>query len=212
MLRAAITSVASVATRNTGEGGLVGSVLIVDRSTRGAPLTGVFGVDERHRDAGTSGLVGDECLQRPERPVSKPSALGTAGLDPFANALAVFKAGAATGALRRQQWFSCLWTLRCFPELAKFGGLEAATQSGPAPRHSPAHRLDLLARVLPAITIGRGVDDTSVAQRRQSPAEVFYEWLHRNRLVLDGVSRFSDPKARITKPMHKVHGVGCFRH
>ena len=79
---------------------MVSSVLIVDRPTCGAPLTGVFGVDEQHRDAGTSGLVRDEGLQLPERPVTNPSALGTAGLDPFANALEVFKADAATGGLR----------------------------------------------------------------------------------------------------------------
>jgi hypothetical protein len=42
---------------------LVGSVLIVDRATRGAPLMGVFGVDEQHGDAGMSGLGRDECLQ-----------------------------------------------------------------------------------------------------------------------------------------------------
>jgi len=76
---------------------------------------GVFGVDEQHGDAGTSGLVGDECLQLPERPRGQLS---------------------------------------------------------------------------------------SVALRRQSAAEVFYERLHRNRLGLDGISGFTDPKARIT------HGQG----
>ena len=99
---------------------MVSSVLIVDRCTCRAPLAGGFGADEQHGDAGTSDLARDECLQLPERAVTKPSALRTAGLDPFANALEVFKAAAATGALRRQhdrlQWFSCLWNLRCFPE------------------------------------------------------------------------------------------------
>jgi hypothetical protein len=44
-------SVARVATRSTGEGGLVGSVLVVDHPALGAPLTGVFGVDKQYRDA-----------------------------------------------------------------------------------------------------------------------------------------------------------------
>jgi hypothetical protein len=125
---------------------LVSSVLVVDRSPCRAPLTGVFGGDEQHRDAGTSGLVGDECLQRPERPVTKPSALGRAGLDPFANALEVVPLEPPLFSRERAK--------------LTFGGLGAAMlQSGSAPRHSLAY---LLARVVPAITIGRQVDDTKV--------------------------------------------------
>ena len=50
-------------------------------------------------------------------------------------------------------------------ELANFafGGLGAATlQSGSAPRQSPAYLLDLLTRGVPAIAIGRRVDNTTV--------------------------------------------------
>jgi hypothetical protein len=75
---------------------------MVDRPARGTPLAGVFEVDEQHRDAGASGFVLDECPQLPEPAVTKPGALGTAGLDPFADALEGFKADAATEALRRQ--------------------------------------------------------------------------------------------------------------
>ena len=78
------------------------SVLMVDRPALGASLAGVFGVDEQHRDVGASSFALDECLQWPEPPVTKPGALGTAGLDPFADALEGFKADAATGALRLQ--------------------------------------------------------------------------------------------------------------
>jgi hypothetical protein len=56
---------------------LVGSVPVVDRATRGAPLTGVFGVDEQHGDAGMSGLGRDECLQLEQiAPALAPHGLG----------------------------------------------------------------------------------------------------------------------------------------
>jgi hypothetical protein len=193
----------SVATRNTGEGGLVRSVLIIDRSTRGAPFTGVFGVDEQHTDAGRSGLVRDECLQLSERPVTKPSALGTAGLGPFANAPEVFKADAAAGALRLQHdglrdavVFVPLEPPLFSRQLARFafGGLGAATlQSGSAPRHPAAYLLDPLARVVPAITIGCQVDDTEVDAKELG------------RLDLVGVDDLADAgKIPVTADQHQV--------
>jgi hypothetical protein len=95
-----VTSVARVATCPT-EGGLVGSVpsSITQHSRHPCWCIEV----DKDRDAGSTGIVGHERLPLFERPVTKRTALGGTGLDPFAGALEVLKADATTEALGPQR-------------------------------------------------------------------------------------------------------------
>lgn len=123
----------------------------------GPPLTGLFGVDEQRRDAGTSGLLRDEC--RPE--TASYERVAAAGLDPFVNAFEVFKTDAATGVLRLQHdrlrdavVFVSLEPPLFSRELAKFafGGLGAATLQ-------PGSALRAITNSKPlAFTLGFGTD------------------------------------------------------
>lgn len=88
--------------RDAEEGGLIGSVLLIDVSTLSALPGRVAGIDEDQRDASTFRLVSNERTKLAESPVAQSRALIATGRYPAADALEAFKSDPASGAFSVQ--------------------------------------------------------------------------------------------------------------
>src|SRR3954463_14875046 len=80
-----------MAARNTGEGGLVRSVLLVDAAALRALARGVAWIDEHDWNAAPPRLVGGEGAKLAEAPVGQTGSTGAAGRYPAADAFEFFK-------------------------------------------------------------------------------------------------------------------------
>ena len=88
--------------RNTGEVGLIGSILLVDATTLTALPGCVARIDEDHGDASALRLVGDKGAKLSKSPIPQSCSLIAAGRDPSAYALEFFQGYAAAGAFSIQ--------------------------------------------------------------------------------------------------------------
>src|SRR4051794_33347087 len=160
-----------VAARNTGEGGLVRSVLLVDAAALRALARGVAWIDEHDWNAGPPRLVGGEGAKLAEAPVGQTGSTGAAGRYPAADAFEFFKGETAAGALRflyeslgHHMVLVVLIPRLLAHQLAQptLGGLGAACLEAVPALLMATLALDLGARVSPAVAVSGDVDDAKV--------------------------------------------------
>lgn len=85
---------------NTGEGALIGSVLVVDRSASTTPFGGVARIYQNDRYASKPGFVFDKATELSECPIMQASSLLASGLNARPNVPEVFKPYRSARALR----------------------------------------------------------------------------------------------------------------
>lgn len=88
--------------RHTGEGGLIGSVLLVDTAALGALPRGVAWIDIDDGNASAAGLVSYKASKLREAPVTQSCALIAAGRYPLANPFEFFNGDPPRGAFSIQ--------------------------------------------------------------------------------------------------------------
>ena len=114
--------VRGVTARDAEEGGLIGSVLLVDATARGALARRVAWIDEDHGDASALRLVDTKPPswakpQLPNRARWLPPLAVTRLRMPLSSSRAIprpVRSASNTTALA-MQWFVCFWNLACFP-------------------------------------------------------------------------------------------------
>lgn len=162
-----------MAARNALEGGLVGSVLLVDAPTGATFTRGVAGIDEDNRHTSALRFVNDEAAELGECPVTKPrSLIAASGRNPCADALQILQGQAACGAFSIQNERLRNHVVRVllvspllsgqFAQTA-FGGLGSARlQSSPPLGEIAADALDTGAGVRGPVAIDRERDEAEI--------------------------------------------------
>lgn len=164
--------VRGMAARDALEGGLVGSVALVDATARAALARRVARINEADRDAQTLGLVNYKIAKLGKRPITKPCSLVAAGRYPLSDALEIFKSDSARGAfsirnerLRYDVVCVGLESPLLPGQFAKFafGGFGAALlQSLATAAEALADALDLDAGVAFPVTVGCKTDNAEI--------------------------------------------------
>lgn len=163
---------ALMATRNTGEGRLIRSVLLVNHAAARASKARVPGIDKNDGDAAHLCLVGNECAQLPKRPVMQAGSLTARGRNPAADVLEVFEHDAASGAFgsRDERLRDAMVDVTLEPSLTARQGFEppfrslgaSFLQSRSAASKLGPDLLDGLARVGVAVAVCRQMGDTEI--------------------------------------------------
>lgn len=166
-------SVGLVAAAGAFEGGLVGSVLLIDASTSAALSRRVAGINEDYGDTGTLRFVGNESAQLTEPPISQSCSLVSAsGRYPTAYALQILQGQSASGAFSVADK-SLRYAVVCvfleprlfageFAEssLCRFGA--ALLQARAALLLATADTFDLCTGVGFSVAVGGQLDDTEI--------------------------------------------------
>ena len=170
-------------TFDTGEGSLIRSVSIVDRSADAAPFGGVARIDFDDRHAKHSRLVFDMGAELGEGPGMQARSLRLAGLNPDADVREFFNRNRAPGAfsLGNEHLRNAvvgvfaeagLLARECFQ--SSFGGFSAAPlKSGLAPSQFAADALDACASIAVAVAVEREIDDTEIDAEHTFDADLF---------------------------------------
>lgn len=167
-----VVCVPSKAARPTKELGLGFTVGLLDVPTGWTFMTGVPGVNKEHRDTSEPGFVHNKGSELVEGPICQSCVMPLPNRYPIANALEIFKANSATGALSvRHNGFTdpvvfvLLITGLFAAKLLQFPSSRAGTlplKISSSVGGLPPVFLDVLSRVDVAITVGRDVDDSEV--------------------------------------------------
>lgn len=171
---------------DTGEGGLIGSVPIVDRSASAAPLGGIARIDLDNRYTSQPRLVFDMGAELGEGPGMQACSLRLAGLNPAADMREFFNRNRAPGAFSLGNEHLRDTVVGVFAEagfLARedfqsplSGSGSPALQPGSSTRQLAADTLDIRPSVAVAIAIESEIDDPEVNAEHTFDADLFRVW------------------------------------